>query len=1317
MNFSDLTASLRLNISNFTNAMNNVRRQVQRFSSSLAAASTEGTADRLIAGYTSLSDRLHKVGLGLRDIARISSGIMVSQTFYAITRSVREATGALWDFNESLDYAQVTYSALFGSAPLATDFIDTLKQFSIDTIFEYTDIEGMARKLSAYGIEYKNLMYIIEGLTNLGTISGDTAALERLAVAIGQINAKGKLSAEEMRQLANAYVPIYDILRDKLGLTEEELKSVGDLGISSADAINAIIEYANETFGATADAAVNTITGLNNRIVDSLKVMGADMMQPLTAFYKSFAKFLADGLAEIQTIYETSGIGGVFEHLVPDEEWQQRIRSLIASLSNFMKQLIASFITLWPYIRPVIGGLIDAFTVLLTVINAVMGGLTGLFQTMANNTPVVDILTKSLVMAAAAWLLFKIQALGAMIVKGVSVAIVGVAKAVLVLTTALTAHPIVAILTLLGVALIGISANASNANSAISNLIDKLNSYSLGGDTADDILQAGDAMEEGTDKSDKFWESMEEGASDAEDSIEGAGNAAKKASKSLLSFDEVFRLNDPTESGLGGAGNLGGIEDLAGALGGLGAGIAEGLEIPDLSSYADNFVSTLYNELWESIKTIASGIGTGALIGALVGFTIGAFATGTLAGALTGAKWGSKIGAIAGGAFAGFWTDAYKEMEGTLLNIASGAAIGTLIGGLTGLVIGAFATKTLDGALTAAKYGASFGGLIGGSLGAFWSLATEEMSNAIEGIIAGSSAGFLIGGLAGLLIGAFATRKLDGALYAASWGMRIGTLLGGIFGGVFGAAENELSAQIDRIVWGGAEGALIGGLAGMIIGAFATKSLKGALAGAKWGASIGGILGGAFRGIFGDAEKAFEEGLSGMFSGVSSAGTGALIGGLVGMLVGAIVGIFAGGTVVPMAKAGAMLGTAIGGLAGLVVDYLNNAGIIEGIVGWFGELGAKVTNWLIGLGSSILNWFINSISAVSNFFVNIWNVVSTWFTDLISSIGTWFADLWNTISTWFSNTASSIGTWLADLWNTISAWFSNTASSIGTWFADLWNTISTWFTDLVTSIGTWLANAWTNVSSALTSAWTNITTWFSNLWNSISKWFTDLVSSVKTWWESLWDTSKWSSGWTKVTTWFSSLSSSISSWFTSLIGSISTWWNNLWDTSSWVSGWSAISGWFSDLFTSIKDWFTNMGSSISNWWGDIWEGVSGDAVDGENRGSLNGRNPAGQVGKLIPGHAKGGIFNREHIARFAEGNKAEAIIPLEDQTHMQPFVTAISDGILQGLLPAMSSGYGNSNSLPPMYVGTLIADERGLQQLYKKFELYEAKEMARKGSM
>jgi len=1276
MAFADLTANLRLNIAGFTRAMNNARRQAQRFSSQLASVTKEGSADKLIEGYTRLNDRLHKVGLGARDVARIVAGMTISQTFYGITRSIREATSALWEFNENLDYANVTYGALFGDSNLASDFIDTLKQYSIDTIFEYSDIEGMARKLSAYGIEYKNLMYIIEGLTNIGTISGDTAALERLAVAIGQINAKGTLKAEEMRQLANAYTPIYDILRDKLGLTEEELGRVGDLGISSAEAINAIIEYANETFGATADAAVLTIRGLNNKIVDSLKVMGADIMSPVTTFYKSLANYIANSLNEIYEIYQTSGLGGVFEHLVPSEEWQNRIRSLIATLKNTISTMIAHFTTMWPYIKQFLGGIIDAFTLFLGVLNVASSALVGLLRTISANSNVLHVLTSALVAAAGGWLLFKIHAMGAAAISVLKVIIVDVAKAVLFLTTVLTKHPIIAGLTVLGAVLLGVASNAKNTNSAISNLINSFNSISIGGKTADDVLQVEDAMNSGTDAADKFWNEMEDGAKDTEDAIDGAGNAAKKASKSLLSFDEVFKLNDDEGAGSGlGSGVLDGIGDLSDALGGLGSALIP--EIPDLSSYANDFVNTLYNSLWESIKTIASGGAMGALIGGLVGFTIGGLVTKTMAGALTGAKYGAKIGTVVGAAFAGFWTDTYKEMEKSLIKIAVASSGGALAGGLIGMIIGAFATKTLDGALTGAKYGAAIGGLAGAGIGAFWAGATEELSNAIEGLMIGGATGALVGGLVGLLFGAFSTKTLKGALTGAKHGAAIGSLVGGALGGVFGSFERELQNKITSIVWGGAEGALVGGLAGMILGAFATKTLAGALTGAKYGAIIGGMLGGTFDAIFGDAETDISKRLGNMFASVSAASNGALFGGLAGMIIGAIVGVFAGGTVIPMAKAGATLGAAIGALGAMLIEYLNNSGITEALGEFFSNLWNNVTEWFVETTAGIAAWIAETVLGFKNMA-----------TAVIASFASWFVETKNGIKNWIVETALSIANWFVETKNGFTNWVKNTALTFANWFVETKNGIATWISDTLTRLKEWPRDAASFIATFAIETITKFTAWKNDTISTFKTWISDTLSRFRNW--------------------FSETTSSMVNWVNNTKASVKNWWSSIWDASNWRRGWDIISSWFSNLFRDIGNWFVNIGNKISEWWDSIWS-------DKEvSIGDVNSLQGVSGYAKLS-GHAKGGIFNREHIARFAEGNKAEAVIPLEDNTAMQPFVSAISDGILQGLLPVMAVNNGGASSLPPMYVGTLIADERGLQQLYKKFELYEAKELARKG--
>lgn len=1433
MNFSDLMMRLNVDVRPFTSAMNNARRQVQRFASTIAQVSTAGTANSLIEGYRSLNDRLHNVGLSLRDISRISAGIVVSQTFYGIARSIREATDALWAFNESLDYATVTYSALMGSQNVATDFIDTLKQFSVDTIFEYSDLENMSRKLLSYGIEYKNLMYIIEGLTNIGTLSGDSAALERLAIAIGQLNAKGVLQAEEVRQFANAYTPIYDILKEKLGLSEEDFKQIGDLRISSEDAINAIIEYTNERFGSVADAAMYTITGLNNRIVDTLKVMGSEMMQPLTTFYKSLAAYISKSLTGIYEIYKSSGLGGVFEYLIPDKEWQHRIRQLLANLSNFIYQIIGLTQTLWPVIRSGIGGLIDGFSILLTVVNAAASAIVGVLQSMANHAPSVDMLSKALLTAAAAWVVFKIQALGAMVISALKVAIVGVANAVLFLSKAIMANPIVFGLITLSAVLIGLSANANNANSAISNLIKSLNSHSLGGKTADDILQTGDAMEDSTPDSEQFWESMEDGAEDTEDAVDGATDAAKKAAKSLLSFDEVFKLNENAAAGgSGDLGSLDGIGDLADALGGLGQALIP--EIPDLSDYAKNFVDTLYNSLWESMKTIASGGATGALIGGLVGFTIGGLVTKSMTGALTGAKWGASIGAIAGAGFAGFWTDTYKEMEGSLQKIAAGSAIGALAGGLLGMVIGAFATKTADGALTGARYGVMIGSLLGAGLGSFWSVATEEMNNAIEGLVVGAGVGTLAGALAGFIIGAYSTKTLKGAIAGAQLGTKIGAGIGTALGAIFGSMESEVQNRIKAIGAGAAYGALAGGLAGLLLGALATRTLAGAKAGAMLGSKIGGIVGAGLGAALDPAEESIAAALENMFSSVSAAGMGSLIGGLVGMIIGAIVGAFAGGVgAIPGAKAGAMLGSAIGGLGGMVYQSLKDSGTYEGVEQYFEELAdapfegltklaanfaifmvnftsvlrtalmqlaveitAGIVNFLVsainsitnigteiriyltklfaGIGKSALQFATNFIVGVITFFSNLIKGIAGFFADAIRGILTgisdmdipivsWFAKKLNNLTTWFQSVVNAIADFFSDgASNVVQGftnigkfaieWFTNAAVNGQRWGAEVLNNVTSFFGNILAKAATGFGNIYKAVTDFYTIALTALATWFKDItnnteewfngfrdnikawwektfnpadwksgWNNVVSWFTKLVTEVNAWfsnykqtvksnWEKLFDVSTWVSGWNRVVAWFNSLKTSISTWFTEQAKSVKSFWEGLFDIDNWKSGWSIISEWFSSLRTSIKDWFSSLGTSVSSWWDGLWDDKE-VSVNTSGTGSV-GKPATNKVS--LAGHAAGGIFNREHIARFAEGNKAEAVIPLQNKSAMQPFVDAISDGIVQGMLPTLVSRNVES-TLPPMWVGTLIADERGLNQLYKKFEIYEAKERARKG--
>ena len=220
------------------------------------------------------------------------------------------------------------------------------------------------------------------------------------------------------------------------------------------------------------------------------------------------------------------------------------------------------------------------------------------------------------------------------------------------------------------------------------------------------------------------------------------------------------------------------------------------------------------------------------------------------------------------------------------------------------------------------------------------------------------------------------------------------------------------------------------------------------------------------------------------------------------------------------------------------------------------------------------------------------------------------------------------------------------------------------------------------------------------------RWFKELGGKVSETWNKIWDPTTWKAAWTLLKGWFSNLKDRMSTWFTDRKTSVKTWWSNLWDTSNWTSGWTKIKTWFTSLKTEIQNWFSSLKTSIGNWWDGLWDGKSAKTTSTPGSFTIN---------PSMGGHATGGIFNREHIARFAEGNKTEAIIPLENSRAMQPFVDAVSTGLMESLAPSLLSSGGSSNQLPPMYVGTLIADERGIKELYKKFEVIQAQEYARKG--
>ncbi len=1232
MSFASLSASLKLNIQDFSTKLNQASRQMSNFAASL---------DR---DYGRANAALKSHNLGLKDTARIVQGIVISQAFYTAANAITNATRSLWDFNVALDYMHVTYSALFGSTKVASDFMSVLQEHSIETIFDYQSLADASKKLLAYGIEYENLMFIMEGLTNLGTMSGDSAALDRIALALGQIYTKGKLSAEEMRQLANAYIPITEILQDKFGLTGDDLKRVGDLNLPAADVINAIVDYANENFGSVGDAAMYTITGLQNRIVDTLKVVGSQMLKPLTAAYKSFLAYISNGLEVLRGEFEAGGIGGIFEYLVPDKQTQQTIRQFIANVANLFKSLVSIGVVAGQVFGNFASVFATAFNIAAPLVVGLTNALATLLNAMLDTRTGATLLRVALVTAAGAFVILRVQALAALVVTAVTKAIAGLSKALLLLATIITKHPILSLLAALAITLVGVSTVSNKANESIGGLFDTLTG--AGGMSSGDVLQRVEqGLGDSASAADQFGNRLENAAQSAEDlknAIGGVGKEADKAAKKtggLLSFDEVFKLPDDKASSSGGgagagSGLLDALDNLAnfGGIGDLGDALIP--EIPDFSDFFNGFTDSLFGGLTDSIKEKAAAAGIGSLIGTVLGAIIGfAFKNPAL---------GAKIGAGAGG-LVGVIVDA---LEGTINNAGTGAFIG-----IAAAIAKAFSSS---GGIVQALKVMLQSGTIDDFFKAFVGIFAKTGAKALsKGSIAGFAVGLIADGLAHLLWSAMdesiAGFSKDDAKIGQTIGGLIGTIVGGILGSVF---------PVIGTIAGSAIGSVLGTLVGGIIGGFFDPIVD------------------FFRPENNPVTAWLADTISAIFSWVGEAAK-AFAG-----WAGKTAVVFAGWFVETFERFRDWKSNTLGGFISWVTST------IKSISDWWAETVAIFSDWDSLTGDTLSDWWSNTVSGFSGWVSDTLTDLALWFSDSVLGLSEWYDDTLSYFTPWWRETKTGFSAWVSNVLLSIRTWGSNVIAVIADWYVRTKQSVVQWVTSTVQSFEGFATDAYKVLAGFVASAILAIADGLADMALNIT---TKLVGIITDW------TNRWNT----------------------LRNNFSTWWTNLGkDTSTWLENsiWKPISSFLNiDVFWKrLKSLLDAIKRKISGWWDDVREMFTIDNIASNISDTIQNN-----TGIKIPlgGHATGGVFNREHVARFAEGNKAEAVIPLENAGAMQPFVDAVAGGLTSYLAPLVAgSSSGGSNSLPPLYVGTLIADDRGLRELYKKFEIIQVQENDRRGT-
>lgn len=361
--FSTATLGLQVDTSQFKKQIQDSEKIGTRALSSLSAS-----AD-------AFSDRWGDLTAGIKDTKRIISGILVSQGFYALSNALLSAGAAALEFSSSMETAGVSLEyfvdAADGTKKAAAQvqaYLREVNEFAAHTPFSTDEVLSLSKYMQAVGVAMGQTQSVLEVITDTAAATGATnEQLQRITFALGQMITKGRVANEEIRQLANANIPIYQILQEELNLTGEQISNIGNYWVDANDAVVAILNGLNRRYNGAADRIADTLTGLTDTIIDDAKIIANSAFSGIYDKVVSAATTLRDTLDYWRDTVTSEGTGGLINTILTDIDPTGAFGNSVLSTIGNLRNLKDAFIELYHSGAPLLNVLGRSFAASLNV--------------------------------------------------------------------------------------------------------------------------------------------------------------------------------------------------------------------------------------------------------------------------------------------------------------------------------------------------------------------------------------------------------------------------------------------------------------------------------------------------------------------------------------------------------------------------------------------------------------------------------------------------------------------------------------------------------------------------------------------------------------------------------------------------------------------------------------------------------------------------------------------------------------------------------------------------------------------------------------
>lgn len=215
-----------------------------------------------------------------------------------------------------LEMSKIAFETMLGSAEEADAFLRELADFAAATPFDFPGLQNSSRLLLAFGFQAEAVIPIMETLGDAtSALGGGTDTLEAVVRALGQMQTKGKVVTQELMQMAERGIPVFDILKEKLEMTGEQVSDIANMGVSTSTVITAILEGLGDRFGGAMEKQSRTLLGLWSTVQDTVSLISTDIGTKLieSLDLTKHMEALTHWLDEIRTRVENLDLRQVWE--------------------------------------------------------------------------------------------------------------------------------------------------------------------------------------------------------------------------------------------------------------------------------------------------------------------------------------------------------------------------------------------------------------------------------------------------------------------------------------------------------------------------------------------------------------------------------------------------------------------------------------------------------------------------------------------------------------------------------------------------------------------------------------------------------------------------------------------------------------------------------------------------------------------------------------------------------------------------------------------------------------------------------------------